>query len=113
VQITSLAVYKWNGDVNEAFCLGSALDLTAFGYFQRGMVKEALLFASRTIIKRTQPGQRQSVEHQGAPATTSLSPSSPARQSTSATSRTAAASPPFFSRTGSTPFAQPSGCCSR
>jgi synaptobrevin family protein YKT6 len=40
--------------------------LSAFGYFQRSTVKEMLLFVSRTIVKRTQPGQRQSVEHNGA-----------------------------------------------
>ena len=66
VQVTSIAFYKWNGDVNEPVCLGSALDLSNFGYFQRSTVKEMLLFVSRTIVKRTQPGQRQSVEHNGA-----------------------------------------------
>lgn len=65
-QITCLGVYKWNGDVNEPACLGAAQDLTSFGYFQRSTVKEMLLFVSRTIVKRTQPGQRQSVEHNGA-----------------------------------------------
>ena len=64
-QITCLGVYKWNGDVHEPACLGAAQDLTSFGYFQRSTVKEMLLFVSRTIVKRTQPGQRQSVEHNG------------------------------------------------
>jgi hypothetical protein len=66
VQITCLGVYKWNGDNNEPACLGAGQDLTSFGYFQRSTVKEMLLFVSRTIVKRTQPGQRQSVEHNGA-----------------------------------------------
>ena len=66
LQITCLGVYKWNGDNNEPACLGAGQDLTSFGYFQRSTVKEMLLFVSRTIVKRTQPGQRQSVEHNGA-----------------------------------------------
>jgi synaptobrevin family protein YKT6 len=64
--VTSLSVFKWNGELHDPHCLANAQDLSAFGYFQRSTVKEMLLFVSRTIVKRTQPGQRQSVEHQGA-----------------------------------------------
>ena len=118
VQISSIAIYKWNGDVNEPFCLGSALDLAHFGYFQRGTVKEMLLFASRTIIKRTQPGARQSVEHNGAcarvrRAAPPRTAAHPRRQSTSRTPATAAGWPSSSLLTGSTPCAPRSGCCSR
>ena len=34
-------------------------------YFQRGSVKEGLNFLARTIVQRTQPGQRQSVKTEG------------------------------------------------
>mmetsp|Transcript_14481 Transcript_14481/g.41231 ORF Transcript_14481/g.41231 Transcript_14481/m.41231 type:complete len:258 (+) Transcript_14481:393-1166(+) len=38
--------------------------LSQFGYFERPVVRDMLNFVSRTIVKRTQPGQRQTVEHQ-------------------------------------------------
>ena len=37
----------------------------ARSYFQRGSVKEGLNFLARTIVQRTQPGQRQSVKTEG------------------------------------------------
>ncbi|KAL0024587.1 hypothetical protein WJX77_000587 [Trebouxia sp. C0004] len=39
-------------------------DLSSFGFFQRNTVKEMLTFLSRTVAKRTQPGQRQSVQQE-------------------------------------------------
>ena len=62
MKVTSLSLWKWNGDNIEPTCLGKAEDVNEFGYFQRGSVREMLTFISRTIVKRTQPGQRQSVE---------------------------------------------------
>jgi synaptobrevin family protein YKT6 len=62
VKVTSLSLWKWNGDNIEPTCLGKAEDVAEFGYFERGSVREMLTFISRTIVKRTQPGQRQSVE---------------------------------------------------
>jgi len=62
MKVTSLSLWKWNGDNIEPTCLGKAEDVNEFGYFQRGSVREMLHFISRTIVKRTQPGQRQSVE---------------------------------------------------
>lgn len=44
--------------------LGMAQDLSNFGYFQRGSVKEMIAFVSRTIVRRTQLGQRQTVQHE-------------------------------------------------
>lgn len=71
VKITLLMLWKWNGD-SEPFRLGSAQDLSHFGYFERSTAKEMLTFASRTIVARTQPGQRQSVQHNGARQTANL-----------------------------------------
>jgi synaptobrevin family protein YKT6 len=62
MKVTALSLWKWNGDKAEPTCLGQAEDVAEFGYFQRGSVREMLTFISRTIVKRTQPGQRQSVE---------------------------------------------------
>ena len=62
VKITALSLWKWNGDNQEPTCLGKTEDVDEFGYFQRSSVREMLTFISRIIVKRTQPGQRQSVE---------------------------------------------------
>ena len=62
VKITALSLWKRNGDNQEPTCLGKTEDVDEFGYFQRSSVREMLTFISRTIVKRTQPGQRQSVE---------------------------------------------------
>ena len=62
MKVTALSLWKWNGDKAEPTCLGKAEDVAEFGYIQRGSVREMLTFISRTIVKRTQPGQRQSVE---------------------------------------------------
>ena len=62
MKVTALSLWKWNGDNTEPTCLGKAEDVEEFGYFQRSSVREMLTFISRTIVKRTQPGQRQSVE---------------------------------------------------
>ena len=62
MNVTSLSLWKSIGDNVEPTCLGKAEDVAEFGYFQRGSVREMLTFISRTIVKRTQPGQRQSVE---------------------------------------------------
>lgn len=56
-----IGILKWNGD-NEATSLGLAADVSNYGYFQRGAVKEMMAFVARTVAKRTQPGQRQSVQ---------------------------------------------------
>mmetsp|Transcript_23113 Transcript_23113/g.38022 ORF Transcript_23113/g.38022 Transcript_23113/m.38022 type:complete len:200 (+) Transcript_23113:107-706(+) len=43
--------------------LASAYDLNGFGYFQRSGAKEMMVFLMRTFASRTQPGQRQSIQH--------------------------------------------------
>lgn len=63
MKITSLSLFKWNGENQDPCRLAAAQDLSNFGYFERSTVKEMLVFVSRTIVKRTQPGQRQSVQH--------------------------------------------------
>eukprot|EP00877_Chromochloris_zofingiensis_P008019 jgi/Chrzof1/3470/Cz12g26220.t1 len=46
------------------FNLGMAADLSSFGYFQRGSVKEMITFLTKTIVQRTLPGQRQTVKQE-------------------------------------------------
>lgn len=63
MKLTAVTILKWNGE-KDAYLLGIAADLSSFGFFQRGTVKEMLTFLSRTVAKRTQPGQRQSVQQE-------------------------------------------------
>ena len=63
MKLTAVSLLKWNGE-KDAYLLGIATDLSSFGYFQRSTVKEMLTFLSRTVAKRTQPGQRQSVQQE-------------------------------------------------
>eukprot|EP00475_Leptophrys_vorax_P044086 TRINITY_DN8703_c0_g1_i1.p1 TRINITY_DN8703_c0_g1~~TRINITY_DN8703_c0_g1_i1.p1 ORF type:complete len:198 (-),score=32.43 TRINITY_DN8703_c0_g1_i1:214-807(-) len=63
MKITAILILK-DAEGIEPVLLASALDLSSFGYFQRGTVKEMIWFVSRTIAKRTPPGRRQSVEHE-------------------------------------------------
>ena len=44
--------------------LSSAYDLSSFGFFQRGTVKDMCIFISRTLVERTALGLRQSVQNQ-------------------------------------------------
>ncbi|KAL8136355.1 hypothetical protein V2J09_002356 [Rumex salicifolius] len=65
MKITALLVLKINAsnDEEDPVILANASDVSHFGYFQRSSVKEFIVFVSRTVAKRTPPGQRQSVQH--------------------------------------------------
>mmetsp|Transcript_11320 Transcript_11320/g.15411 ORF Transcript_11320/g.15411 Transcript_11320/m.15411 type:complete len:200 (-) Transcript_11320:23-622(-) len=64
MRVTCITILKYNGENADPFVLGVGSDVSNFGYFQRQTVREMLQFVSRTIIRRTPPGQRQSVEHE-------------------------------------------------
>lgn len=63
MKLTAVALLKWNGE-REPCLFGLAADLSNFGFFQRGSVKELLTFAARTVAKRTLVGQRQTVQNE-------------------------------------------------
>ena len=58
MRLTAVAVLRWAGE-GEPHLLGFGADLSSFGFFQRGSVREMLTFVARTVAKRTQPGCRQ------------------------------------------------------
>jgi synaptobrevin family protein YKT6 len=64
VKLLALALFKHAGVDAEPISLGLAAELSSFGYFQRGSVKEMIQFLTRTIVQRTQPGQRQTVKQE-------------------------------------------------
>ncbi|CAM9443879.1 unnamed protein product [Heterosigma akashiwo] len=43
--------------------LTQACDLSSLGFFQRSGVRELLTFFSKLMVKRTEPGTRQTVQH--------------------------------------------------
>lgn len=65
MRVTCIALLKYNGEESDPYILGIFSDVSNFGYFQRTTVREMLSFVSRTIVRRTAPGQRQSVQHEG------------------------------------------------
>ncbi|KAK9716186.1 hypothetical protein RND81_06G216600 [Saponaria officinalis] len=64
MKITALVVLKINQNDENPTILANASDLSQFGFFQRSSVREFIVFVSRTVAKRTPPGQRQSVQHE-------------------------------------------------
>mmetsp|Transcript_11767 Transcript_11767/g.32067 ORF Transcript_11767/g.32067 Transcript_11767/m.32067 type:complete len:202 (+) Transcript_11767:1825-2430(+) len=62
MKLTGIALLRWNGQDTPPTVLGSAIDVNNFGYFQRPAVREGIVFIARTIVQRTQPGQRQTVK---------------------------------------------------
>eukprot|EP01041_Mallomonas_annulata_P008976 gene8976-18574_t len=64
MKIIAIGILRYNSDCEEAVMLVQACELSSFGFFQRGSVKEMVTFFSKTISKRTPPGQRQSVQNQ-------------------------------------------------
>lgn len=51
MRLTAVAILKGNGE-KDPILFGLAADLTNFGFFQRGSVKEMLVFVARTVAKR-------------------------------------------------------------
>jgi len=65
MKIVGLAVVRVGKDLNDPIPMSVATDLSSFGFFQRQSVKEMLMFLTKTFTKRTEPGQRQSITHEG------------------------------------------------
>lgn len=64
-KITALLVLKCIPEGSDPVILANDSDLSSFGFFQRLSVKEFIVFVGRTVAKRSPPGQRQSVQHEG------------------------------------------------
>jgi hypothetical protein len=68
MRLTAVAILrKREGDAAaDPLLLGFGADLSTFGFFQRGAVREMLMFVGRTVAKRTEVGCRQVSESEGA-----------------------------------------------
>ena len=65
MKLLSIGILRFQPDLVEPVMLVHSVELSSFGFFQRGTVKEMITFFDKTIAKRTQPGQRQSVQQEG------------------------------------------------
>ncbi|KZO94429.1 snare-like protein [Calocera viscosa TUFC12733] len=63
MRIYSLAIFTAPPS-GSATQLAAYADLSSYSFYQRGSVQEFLNFFSKTVVERTQSGQRQSVEEQ-------------------------------------------------
>lgn len=64
MKLLALTLFAYKGPEATPITLGMASDLSSFGYFQRGSVREMLQFTSRTIVQRAAPGQRLTVQQE-------------------------------------------------
>jgi len=65
MKITGMSIMKWADDTKEPVFLAAATDLSSFGFFERSTAAQFIKFVSRTLLKRTPKGKRQSVVHEG------------------------------------------------
>jgi len=62
VKLLHIVLYHNTGDEKLPIRLCHATDLTSFSYFYRKAISDHINFVTRTVIQRTGPGVRQSVE---------------------------------------------------
>ena len=62
MKVVAISILRFNPDVTEPVTLVQAFELSSVGFFLRGSAREMLTFLTKTIAKRTPPGQRQSVQ---------------------------------------------------
>jgi synaptobrevin homolog YKT6 len=62
MKLFGIACLRYETNMKGALMLSEAQDLSQFGFFQRGTVKEMITFFSKTIAERTPSGLRQSVQ---------------------------------------------------
>ncbi|GLI59891.1 hypothetical protein VaNZ11_001929 [Volvox africanus] len=64
MRLVGVGLLLYKGDATPPTFIGMATDVSNFGYFQRGTVREGIMFIARTIAQRTQPGMRQTVKNE-------------------------------------------------
>ena len=64
MRLLSVAILRFNPDVKDPVMLVQACELSSFGFFQRGTVREMITFFDKLITSKTALGTRQSVQNQ-------------------------------------------------
>lgn len=65
MKILAISLMRLNEDISDPLMLVQATKLDDYGFFQRPTIKEGITFLSKTIVARTPPGSRQSVQSEG------------------------------------------------
>lgn len=65
MHIIGISILRFDGSLPEPIFLATATDLSKFGFFERSTAAQFVKFISRTVLKRTPKGKRQSVVHEG------------------------------------------------
>ena len=64
MKLVGIGILRLNPDITEPVLLVQSCELSTFGYFQRGTVREMITFFNKLITSKTELGQRQSVQNQ-------------------------------------------------
>eukprot|EP01108_Squamamoeba_japonica_P010048 TRINITY_DN9682_c0_g1_i1.p1 TRINITY_DN9682_c0_g1~~TRINITY_DN9682_c0_g1_i1.p1 ORF type:complete len:218 (-),score=68.76 TRINITY_DN9682_c0_g1_i1:49-660(-) len=76
MKVFSIMLFKHvNDQSKEPPRLAEALNLSDFGFFKKGSVKELLTFVSRKVVSRSTSSERSSVSHEGYVAHVQVQPS--------------------------------------
>lgn len=62
MKILSCVIWRHRGEETPPIRLAQAKNLQSFGVFQRGTIDQHITFATRTVVQRTSPGTRQTVQ---------------------------------------------------
>lgn len=63
MKLLGIGILRVGPDVPDPVMLVHSVELSSFGFFQRGTVREMMTFFDKTIAKRTPLGQRQTVQN--------------------------------------------------
>lgn len=64
MKLSYVALMRWRPGDQEPVLLGSGAELSDYSFFQRGSIREFMGFTSKTVVRRTQVGARQTVKAQ-------------------------------------------------
>lgn len=62
MKVLAVAILRYDRNTPEPEVLKQAQDLSSFGFFQKGGVREMLTFFTKTVVQRIKAGQRITVE---------------------------------------------------
>jgi len=65
MKLLALSTVRTGNELPDPIIACFEAELSSFGFFQRPTIKEMLSFLTKTFMKRTEPGQRQSITHEG------------------------------------------------
>eukprot|EP00026_Physarum_polycephalum_P018670 Phypoly_transcript_20336.p1 GENE.Phypoly_transcript_20336~~Phypoly_transcript_20336.p1 ORF type:complete len:216 (+),score=13.76 Phypoly_transcript_20336:35-649(+) len=66
MKLYSILVFRWplrNGQTSPKL-VASGFEVSSFGMFERGSVKEWAVFFGRTLVQNAQPGSRSTIQHE-------------------------------------------------